>query len=389
MVNKAVVLGNNYYIALSVLRGLGIQGVHTVAVDYAKKNTYAADSKYCDEHLISPHYQEDPEGFIEFLINFAKRQNYKPVLLPCHDSYVEIVDQYLYKLKEYYLIPQTEQGLYINTMDKEKLHRLAEEHGVLVPETVRLNEDHFYEKIDQEIGYPCIVKPTDSPQFTKVFNCKSFEVNNRVELDEAIKKATDAELDVVVQRIIPGFDDHMHTFDCYLDQNGEITHWTTAQKLRQYPINFGASVYTHQKYFPELYDMSKKFLQGIGFKGFVEIEYKKDANTGDFYLIELNVRFTNFDALLRKVGLNFPYITYRDLIGKPLQPKAVKRSTGIVFWYFFEDMKAIKDYLKTNQLTKRQVIKSLFKRKAHAVWDLKDPRPFMSFWLIRIKRKLS
>ena len=62
-----------------------------------------------------------------------------------------------------------------------------------------------------------------------------------------------------MQRIIPGFDDHMYTFDAYMNQEGKVTHWVTCQKFRQYPINFGASVYTGQRYVPELYELGRHF----------------------------------------------------------------------------------------------------------------------------------
>ncbi|WP_010677328.1 carboxylate--amine ligase [Bacillus timonensis] len=389
MNNKAVILGCNYYIGLSTIRCLGKQGIHTVAVDYSYEGTYGADSKYCTEHIIAPHYRKDTEGFIDFLKEYARKQTAKPVLIPCHDNYVEVIDQYLNELKEYYLIPQTEQGLYTKTMDKELLHQLATEHGMLVPETVRLNEDNFYEKIEETIKYPCVVKPTDSPTFVSIFRKKLFIVNNREELDEALQKAKEAKQEVIVQRIIPGFDDHMYTFDAYLNQDAKVTHWVTAQKFRQYPINFGASVYTGQRYVPELKEIGTRFLEAIGFKGFVEIEFKKDAETGQFYLIELNVRITNFNTLLNKVGFNFPYITYRELTGNPLPPKGLEHDTGQVFWYAYEDFYAVKGYLKTGQLTMGQVIRSYFKPKAHAIWDWNDPKPFISFAKMIAGKKFS
>nr|WP_309100802.1 carboxylate--amine ligase [Fredinandcohnia onubensis] len=379
MNNKAVILGCNYYIGLSTIRCLGREGIHTVAVDYSYENTYGADSKYCTEHIIAPHYRKDTEGFIAFLKEYARKQTAKPVLIPCHDNYVEVIDQYLNELKEYYLIPQTEQGLYTKTMDKQLLHQLATEHGMLVPETVRLNEENFYEKIEEAIKYPCVVKPTDSPTFVSIFRKKLFIVNNREELDEALQKAKEAKQEVIVQRIIPGFDDHMYTFDAYLNQDAKVTHWVTAQKFRQYPINFGASVYTGQRYVPELYEIGSRFLEAIGFKGFVEIEFKKDAETGQYYLIELNVRITNFNVLLNKVGFNFPYITYRELTGNPLPPKGLKHDTNQVFWYAYEDFYAVKGYLKTGQLSLGEVIRSYFKPKAYAIWDWNDPKPFISF----------
>jgi D-aspartate ligase len=379
MKNKAVILGCNYYIGLSTIRCLGINGIHTVAVDYSNEGNYGADSKYTAERIIAPHYKENPDGFISFLKDYASKQSIKPVLIPCHDSYVEIMDQHLNELKEYYLFPQTEQGLWSKVMDKEALHRLAVEHGVLVPETVRLNEENFYEKIETIIKYPCIVKPTDSPSFVAKFRKKIFMANNKKELDEALEKAKQANEEVIVQRIIPGFDDHMYTFDAYLNQDSKVTHWVTCQKFRQFPINFGASVYTGQRYVPELYEIGAKFFEEIGYKGFGEIEFKKDADTGKYYLIEINARITNLNNLLYKVGVNFPYITYMEMTGNPLPPKFVKEDTGRVFWYGYEDMLAVRAYVRSGQLSYSQVIKSYFKKKAYAIWDWKDPKPAFSY----------
>ncbi len=366
MKNKAVILGTNYYIGLSTIRCLGREKVHTVAVDYSEEGRYGAMSKYCSEKLIAPHYKKDPEKFVEFLIDYAKKQEVPPVLIPCHDNYVEIVDRYLPELKKYYLIPQTEQGLYTKLMDKGTLYEIAKEHGVLVPESISPDDENLFERVEKEIKYPCLVKPTDSPAFVSIFRKKLFKVYNKEELQEALEKAKNAGQEVIIQRIIPGFDDHMHTL-C--------------------PINFGASVYSEQKYFPELYEIGKNFLEAIGYKGFVEIEFKKDAESGKFYLIELNVRITNFNNLLYKVGLNFPYITYRELTGSPLEPKAVTTNTGRVFWYAYEDLLAVRDYIKTGQLTVGQVVRSYFKPKAHAIWDITDPKPMFGFLKTILNKK--
>jgi D-aspartate ligase len=379
MKNKAVILGSNYYIGLSTIRCLGINGIHTVAVDYSNQNIYGAESKYCSEKLLAPHYHKDTKGFIAFLKDYAKKQSVPPVLIPCHDSYVEVIDEYLEELKEYYLIPQTEPGLYTRLMSKDALQQLALDKGINVPETGRVDEEDFFEKVENIIKFPCIVKPVDSPAFVSKFRRKLFKVHNKQELEIALEKAANADLEVIVQRIIPGFDDHMYTFDAYLNQQSKVTHWVTCQKYRQYPINFGASVYTGQKYVPELYDIGAKFLEEIGYKGFAEIEFKKDAETGEFYLIEINVRITNLNNLLYRVGVNIPWITYREMIGEPLEPKAIKEDTNRVFWYGYEDMLAVRDYIKTGQLSVKDVMLSMLKPKAYAIWDWKDPKPAFMF----------
>lgn len=381
MNNKAVVLGSNYYIGLSTIRCLGIYGVKVVAVDYSQNTAYGSHSKYCSETLIAPYYKEHPAEYIEFLINYAKAQSSKPLLIPCADPYVELVDKYLIQLKAYFLIPQVEQGLYTEVMDKSTLFKLALKHNVLLPETVMTSEEDYIEKVEEKIKYPCIVKPVDSHRFVSVFRQKLFKVFSRAELEEVVNKSTDAGMEVIVQRIIPGFDDHMYTFDAYLNQEAKVTHWVTCQKLRQYPINYGASVYTRQKYVPELYEIGAKFLEAIKWRGFAEIEFKKDSETGKFYLIEVNVRITNLNNLLYKTGINIPYICYRELTEGIIEPYSVTKNINLVFWYAYEDLLAVKNYIKAGQLTLLEVLSSYFKPKAYAIWDFHDPKPF--FWFLK------
>lgn len=388
MKNKAVVLGANYYIGLSIIRCLGSNGVHVVAVDYSTDGTYGFSSKYCNEKLIAPHYRKNETEFLNYLIDYAKQQDCKPVLFPSADPYVEFVDKYLNKLREYYLIPQTEQGLYTKVMNKESLHKIAQKHGILVPETIEIT-DNYVEEVEDKIQYPCLVKPADSASFVAKFRKKMFKVYNKEELINAVNSAKNENLDVIIQRIIPGFDDHMYTFDAYIDQKGKVTHWLTCQKYRQYPINFGASVYTTQKYTPELYDIGAKFLEDIGFKGFAEIEFKKDENTGKYYLIEINVRISNLNNLLFKCGVNMPLLTYKDLTGNPEKPYAVTQDMNKVFWYAYEDLLAVRKYIKTNQLTFGSVLKSYFKPKAYAIWDIKDPKPACSFFGTKTNKVFS
>ena len=390
--HKAVILGSNYYIGLSVIRCLGANRIHTVAMDYSKEHAYAAKSKYLNEHFVVPHYRDQEQALLASMIEYAKRQERPPVLFPCADPYVEFVDKHLDELRPYYSITMSERGLWSKVMDKDALHEMASALGVRVPETASPSEADFEERVVREIGFPCIVKPADSASFVAKFRVKMFKCKDLAELRAAVDKAKAENLHVVAQRIVPGFDDHMYTYDAYLNQNAKVTHWMTCQKLRQYPINFGASTYTKQKYVQELHDIGAPFLEGIRYKGFAEIEFKKDEKSGAFYLIEVNVRTTTLNTLLDKCGINFPLLAYRELTGKEIGEFALKRDIGLAFRYWFEDRITIRNYRKTNQLTRLQVWKSLLARKAPAVWSAKDPMPALYFLLMlakKAKKKLS
>jgi len=377
--NKAVILGANYYIGLSIARCLGRHGIPVTGVDYNETGTYAFKSKYMTEKLMAPDFKADPKAYVECLIDYAKKQDLKPVLFPCADPYVEVIDNHLADLKEYYHINMTQAGLFTDLMDKNKLHDIALDHGVLVPETLRVDDENFYDRVEKELGYPCIVKPSDSHAFVSVFRRKMFKVSSKEELQEAVEKSNSNKLEVIVQRIIPGFDDHMYTFDAHLDQNSKVTHYMTCNKNRQYPINFGASVFTKQVHVQDLYDIGAPFLEAVGFKGFAEIEFKKDALTGKYYLIEINVRTTNLNVLLEQVGINFPLVAYKELVGEDIGKNYLETTSGRTFVYGFEDALAIKGYLKTKQLTLGQVFKSHFTKKAYAIWSIDDPKPYFSY----------
>jgi D-aspartate ligase len=387
MKHKAVVLGANYYIGLSVARCLGKEGIHVALVDYEREGAYAFDSKYCSEILIAPSYKSDERAFCDFLIEYAKKQEAMPVLFPCADPYVEFIDHYFDELKVVYLFNQETRYLNTNVMDKIKLSEMAIKYDVKIPLSIAVDEQDFLAKV-QRIGYPVLLKPTDSSAFVKKFRVKMFKVENEAELFEKMNRAFTANLTVFVQQIIPGFDDHMFTYDMYMNQKEEVTHWTTCQKQRQYPINFGASVFTKQKWIPELHAIGEPFFKALHWRGFAEIEFKKHALTGEYYLIEINVRTTNFNAMLAKIGLNFPYIAYRELTGDPLPNHSVATDTDQHFWYMYEDMLAIREYIRTKQLSTFSVFKSFRVPIVEAVYQRDDMKPFHSF-LKTIYRKLK
>jgi len=396
MNNKAVILGSNYFIALSILRTLGPMGVHCVAVDHTAKDAYAFRSRYVKEALVSPHYKHQEAAFLAFLIDYAKQQDEKPVLYPCADNYVEFIDAHLPELLEHYLIAIKTPGLYTQVMNKDQLFKLALKHNMAVPPTLERHEPNLFERVEREIGYPCILKPVDSPAFSKTFFVKSFIISSPDELVKGLRKVDDAKLEVIIQRIIPGFDDHMYTYDAYVNQNNKVTHWVTCQKQRQYPINFGASTFTIQKFEPKLHELGAPFLEAIKFKGFSEIEFKKDAETGLFYLIEVNVRTTTLNTMLAKAGVNFSYVHYCEMIGKPLPPQSVTEDTNLAFWFEYEDLLAIRAYIKTKQLTLKDVLPKFKREIVCAVYDSHDIAPFFGMlgvlfrkFMRKIKRVLT
>lgn len=377
--NKAVVLGTNYYVGLSIIRCLGRNGVHVTAIDYSEESRYGAKSKYLSEKHLAPHYKEDPEGLLNFLVEYSKKQDKKPVLYPGADPYVEFIDTYFDELKEHYLFPMDKKGLWTEVMDKYTMSLLAEKFNVKVPETINADEEDLVERVNKEIKYPCIIKPMDSASFVRAYRHKVFIINSEKELMEKVNMCKKDGHGIVVQRIIPGPEENCYCYDAYLNQDSKVTHYTSAYKIRQWPNNFGASTYARQKWIPELHEICKPFLEGINFKGFAEVELKRDEVTGDIYLIEVNVRTINFNEMLAKSGLNFPLIAYLEMTDKIPPNKSVETETGYVFHYMYEDLFAIRGYLKSGQMSLSKIIRDNTFKKVHSTWSWSDPMPGLYF----------
>lgn len=386
--HKAVVLGTNYYIGLSVVRNLGRAGVSVTTVDYDKDTRYGT-SKYAIERLIAPHYKDEEEKFVEFLIDYAKKQAYKPVLFPTADLYVEFMEDNFDKLKEYYLWPNEIKGLYRTLMDKQSLLEFTEPIGIRTPEIIDMNEDNLYSRVTEELGYPCIVKPRDSMPFVNQYRSKVLFVNSEEELIEKIEMCKRDNQEVFVQRIIKGPETNCYSFDVYMDKNQEVVSYMTTNKIRQWPINFGASTYAKQNYIPELYDICVPLFKSIKYRGFAEVELKKDEVTGNIYLVEVNVRFVNFTELQAHMGMNTPMMYFLDSIGEDFSGPKISVNKNVYWKYKYEDISAIRKYVKTGQMTWGQIFKDYRFKKVNSTWSWDDPKPGFNFFLWAITHKFT
>lgn len=384
--HKAVVLGTNYYIGLSVVRNLGRSGVHVVSVDY--EPSHYGVSKYVKERLIAPHYSKEEAALVDFLIEYSKKQIEKPVLFPTADLYVEFMENNFDKLKEYYLWPNDKKGLQLELMDKESLLKYTAPLGIKTPEIITMDDENLYDRVTNELGYPCIIKPRDSMPFVNQYRSKVFIVNDVNELKNKMEQCIKDKQDVFVQRIVKGPEDNCYSFDAYYDDNSNPVSYMTTHKIRQWPVNFGASTYAKQYYEPELYDICTPLFKKVGYKGFSEVELKRDELNGNIYLIEVNVRFVNFTELQCHMGMNTPLMYFKHSIGEEFSGAIIKENTDTHWKYLYEDISAVKKYLQTGQMSLWDIIKTHRFKKVNSTWALDDPKPGISYFKWAIAHKI-
>jgi len=375
-----VMLGANFYTALGAIRTLGRRGVPVYALDYYFPTAYALSSRYVTRKILGPDINEDEGSLADFLLELGKTFTERPVLMATADSYALLISRYAEELRRYYRFPENKPQLLQNIIDKKGLAQLAEQQKLRIPKTFVVDQSSDPVTISREINFPCIIKPALSHEFVRIFRQKCLFVKNKNDLLSTLETSLLSGLEVMVQEIIPGFDDQMYVFDVYVDRQGHATHTMTAQKLRQFPINFGSSTLTHHSHNQELIDLGLDYIKRLDYRGYGEIEFKKHPDTGLYYLIEINARLSTLNVLFDKCGVEFTYIMYRDLIGDPLPEFHLDQDQPWAFWHAYEDMLSTLGYLKKKQLGFGQIIKPWFThRKAHAIWAHDDIRPLFSF----------
>lgn len=384
MQTPAVILGANFYTALGAIRTLGRHGVKVYALDYDFSRAYGLASRYVHRKVLCPDINRDEAGLAEFLVSMGKEFDRPPVLYASADSYALLISRYAAELSRYYLFPENPPGLLEAVIDKKSLYRLSQEHGLRMPLTFFPDSPAADAEAAEAMRYPCIVKPNISHQFVKIFRSKCLMARDTGGLTQALERARAAGLEVMVQEIVPGFDECMYVFDVYITTDGRPTHTLTAQKLRQFPVNFGSSTLTHHRHDPEMVETGLEYMRRLGFRGYGEIEFKKHPDTGELYMIEINARLSSINILFDACGVEFVYVMYRDLTGDPLPDFHLQEDRPIAFWHLYEDILSVRGYRKKKQLTWKQILKPWFAhRKAHAIWAADDPRPILTFtWLI-------
>lgn len=375
-----VMLGANFYTALGAIRSLGRRGVPVYALDYHFPTAYALSSRYVTRKILCPNINLDENALVDFLIALGQDFSEKPVLMATADSYALLISRHAEALSRYYRFPDMPKGLLEKIIDKKGLAELARKHDLQTPQTFVVDQDSNLGAVAATISYPCIVKPALSHMFVKVFRQKCLFANNENELLTALQIARSGNLEVMVQEIIPGFDDQMYVFDVYINRQGEATHTFSGQKLRQFPINFGSSTLTHHLHDQKMVNLGLDYMKRLGYRGYGEIEFKKHPQTGEYYLIEINARLSTLNILFDKCGVEFTYIMYKDLIGDPQPDFHLTDDQPWAFWHAYEDAISIAAYLRKKQLTIGQIVRPwLSHHKAHAIWAPDDIKPLFSF----------
>lgn len=288
--------------AVTCLRSLGRRGVHTIGV--YERPTPAFGSRYCDETVITPDPAEDIVAYKDALLALVKRDDVRAIL-PMREADVYVLSKYRDAFAAHVepLWPPFETLTTVH--DRIRLVEAAEAAGVSVPDTRALDdvEDWNREQI-VKARYVLLAEEfvrTETPEaVTEPSSVRYLEPGVEPDREEVVAEMGHVPL---VQEYVPGDE---YAFWALYDR-GEPVATCLKHQIRAFSYAGGTSVYRRTVREPALDAAGRALLDHLDWHGFASVQFKRDATTGEFRLLEVNPRvWVSMNCPVR-AGLDFPY----------------------------------------------------------------------------------
>lgn len=373
--------------AFDMVRCLRREGIKSCVMS-SQSRDIAFYSRGCADRVVLPPFEKANYEFIaDRLLEYAGSGPEKPVLYYASDPELRFVWEYRHTLEPFYRFLLPTEETFESLFSKVLFAGFAERHGLPVPESIVCRDMDDLHRQMSRVPFPCIVKPA----FSEQWKWKADDLSVKYGPYKSALRKFEAEEDLtdfcqglpqnnggfLVQKYVEGRDESIYSFHGYFDKFSNCRGWFVGRKIRTYPMHTGGSSFITTLNDKGLADMSIKFLQEMGYRGIVKIDYKRDAETGAFRMFEVNTRYNLWQVLGMLAGINLAALAFFDQAGFPVEDmRACMPEKKLL--YFKQDLRAfMTGYAKTGEWTLGSYLRSLAGRAGYRVLDFRDPVPFI------------
>jgi len=285
------------------MRSPSERGLRTIAAsEYGSVPTSV--SRFCDETVVVPSPEDDLLAYRDGLLEIAARPEVGTIL-PTRPRDAYLFTYYEDAFEEHASVVTPSPGTMRTVHDRVRLAAAAEDAGVPVPDTQLLSDASTANR-------PRIVKSRynllasrydDSYTERESSIAKSvthLEAGERPDV-EALTESMGHE--PIVQEYVPSSDEYL--FGALYD-HGEPVATFQHRQVRGDSYTGGGGVYRESTAIPELERVGRQLLESLDYHGLACIEYMKHAETGEFYLTEINPRLWQSIPSAVRAGADFP-----------------------------------------------------------------------------------
>lgn len=328
MNESVLVLDGRSRAALSIVRSLGRKNIHVVVGEAYRSASFF--SKYAYKTVLYPRPAEQPDEFVDFLVDYLQR-NSIDFLVPVRDDTTELVSKNSQPLGKYtrFVVPRYES--YCRARDKSKTILLARELKIPHPRTLLPEEfDRDPERLRSEFDLPIVLKPRVSSGSRGIRIVKSWS-----ELEPSLDCVKSRFGMPMLQEFIP----HGGGYGVsVLARGGQIKAFFTHRRIREFPPSGGPSTLSEGVRYPEIEAYSFHLLEQLGWDGPAMVEFRIDKRDHTPKLMEINPRF--WGSLENAVfsGVDFPYLLIELAMKGDIDPQMQYEIGRRARWLLFGDL---------------------------------------------------
>ena len=326
------------------------------------------------------------ETLVEELVRLGNGQfsRLRPILFLTQEESVRTVSHDRDRLSALYRFSLPTIKLVDTLQHKQGFQRLAEQLDSAIPPLVHIRALEDMPALET-LRYPVVIKPGERhAEYGKYFK-KAYRVESVAEGTELIRRILPVMADIVVQEWTEGPDSNIYFCLQYLNKQGQVTASFTGRKIRSWPPQVGgtASCMPATEAHAELSGVTARFFQKAGVIGMAGMEYKRDARTGKFLMVEPTIGRTDYQAEVAALnGVNLPYAAYCAELDRP--GPASEPVTRSLAWLVRseDDQSAAAQHQRPGQgFDGVDGVRD-------ALWRWNDPAPFRFQGVQRVRRAL-
>lgn len=366
-----IVLAQDHYNPLGVVRSLGEEGVSPVVILISMDKPHLVNkSKYISTiHLV----KTIDDGYEVLMKNYANEES-KPFIYTCSDDIESFLDlHYDALIDHFYFFNAGEKGRITKMMEKEQMIKMALESGIDVPKTevVKVGEKPM------TLHYPILTKAvisTSTNWKNNVHICR-----NESELLEAYKTIQGES--IILQEYITKKNE-LCLDGVSMNGGEEVYLPIQSEYLRFTPSAYGNYIYFQKYKEIELLPKIKEIFKKTGYTGIFSMEFLRDKDD-KFYFLEINFRNSTWSYAHTHVGINLPVIWAKSILAghMDLEGVVVQKESFTAMQEFTD----FKDSVIGGQVSLWQWIKEARDCDCPFYYNKKDNKPF---WSIMRKKLL-
>ena len=306
-----------------MIRAVGLAGIDCALI--TEPDDYVRFSRFAKVVLDRADPTAAPDTLLETLQGFSRTQGEKPVLYYATDADLLFVSRYRDKLSGDFRFAIADAEHVETLQNKERFRQLADDLKLPVPRTQTISPQE-QSPSDIALPFPIILKPAEreiplDPGSAPVrdlvgTDIKCIGVHNRDELDRIWSKLEATKVDFIAQEMIPGPESLIESYHAYVDDAGNRVASFTGRKIRTYRAQFGYSTGLETTDASDVDKLGEDVTGQLGVKGVLKVDLKRRPD-GSLAILEVNPRFSLWQHLGAKAGVNFLSLVHADMNNQP------------------------------------------------------------------------